>query len=67
LNNSLDFKQYINNLSFIHIILSCKKLHEVCNEFKSFYQLSAIPLLLTTIDEDALRSAPGAALLKKGF
>ena len=34
---------------------------EVSVEFK-FYQSFAVPLLLTRSDEDALRSAPGAAL-----
>lgn len=34
---------------------------------RCFYQLSAIPLLLTIIDADALRSAPGAALLQNRF
>jgi hypothetical protein len=65
-NKSLDFQKYINNFSSINIILSCNKHQEVCIEFKS-YQSFAIPLLLTRSDEDALRSAPGAALPQNGF
>jgi len=66
LNNNLDFQKYINNFSSINITLSCNIYQEVCIEFK-FYQSFAIPLLLTRSEEDALRSAPGAALPQNEF
>lgn len=66
LNNNLDFQKYINNFSSINITLSCNIYQEVCIKFKS-YQSFAIPLLLTRSDEDALRSAPGAALPQNEF
>lgn len=66
LNNNLDFQKYINNFFSINIILSCNIYQEVCIEFKSYHSF-AIPLLLSRSDEDALRSAPGAALPQNEF